>query len=282
VKLPSLSDPVLIRADGSFLYTFTSVVDDLETEVSAVVRGEDHVTNTGIQLDIYAALGGDARRLRFAHLPLLTDADGGPLSKRIGSLSLRQLRRDGIEPAAITGYLGGLGTSRDPFPAAPRDLVAGFDLASVSHASPRFDPRQMLALNRRLLHDMPFDEARARLPAGADAAFWEAVRGNLDTLPEARHWWDVVRGEIAPVPQPEEAPFLDAARAALPPEPFDAGTWPAWTAALQAATGRKGKALFLPLRRALTGEDQGPDLKALLPLMGRARVEVRLSDASRA
>ncbi|MCU0887604.1 MAG: glutamate--tRNA ligase [Rubritepida sp.] len=282
VKLPSLSDPVLIRADGSFLYTFTSVVDDLETAITDVVRGEDHVTNTGIQLDIFAALGGDPRRLRFAHLPLLTDADGGPLSKRIGSLSLRQLRRDGLEPAAITGYLAALGSSRDPHPAAPAELAQGFDLAAVSHASPRFDPRQMLALNRRLLHAMPFEAARARLPAGADARFWEAVRGNLDTLPEARHWWDVVQGQIAAVPQPEEAGFLDAARAALPGEPFDEATWPAWTAALQAATGRKGKALFLPLRRALTGEDHGPDLKALLPLMGRARAEARLAAALRA
>jgi glutamyl-tRNA synthetase len=282
VKLPSLSDPVLIRADGSFLYTFTSVVDDLETGVTDVVRGEDHVTNTGIQLDLFAALGGDPRRLRFAHLPLLTDADGGPLSKRIGSLSLRQLRRDGIEPAAITGYLAALGTSRDPFPAAPRDLLAGFALGAVSHSSPRFDPRQMLALNRRLLQELPFEAARPRLPEGADAAFWEAVRGNLDTLPEARHWWEVVQGQIAPVPQPEEAAFLEAAQSALPPEPFDATTWPAWTAALQAETGRKGKALFLPLRRALTGEDQGPDLKALLPLMGRARAQERLVAALRA
>ncbi|MFN3447115.1 MAG: glutamate--tRNA ligase [Roseococcus sp.] len=279
VKLPALSDPVLIRADGSFLYTFTSVVDDLEMGVTDVVRGEDHVTNTGIQLDILAALGGAEGAIRFAHLPLLTDADGGPLSKRIGSLSLRQLRRDGIEPAAVTGYLAGLGTSRDPFPAAPRELVAGFDLAAVSHASPRFDPRQMLALNRRLLHALPFEAVRARLPEGADAAFWEAVRGNLDTLPEARHWWEVVQGHIAPVPQPEAREFLRAAREALPPEPFDAATWTAWTEALKAATGRKGKALFLPLRLALTGEEQGPDLKALLPLIGRARVLTRLDQA---
>jgi glutamyl-tRNA synthetase len=279
VKLPALSDPVLIRADGSFLYTFTSVVDDLEMGITDVVRGEDHVTNTGIQLDIFAALGGDARALRFAHLPLLTDADGGPLSKRIGSLSLRQLRRDGIEPAAITGYLGGLGTSRDPFPATPRELLDGFDLAAVSHASPRFDPRQMLGLNRRLLHAMPFEAARARLPDGADAGFWEAVRGNLDTLPEAKHWWDVVQGRIAPVPQPEARDFLAAARGALPPEPFDAATWPRWTEALRASTGRKGKALFLPLRLALTGEEQGPDLALLLPLMGRARAEARLAEA---
>jgi glutamyl-tRNA synthetase len=279
VKLPALSDPVLIRADGSFLYTFTSVVDDLEMGITDVVRGEDHVTNTGIQLDIFVALGGDARAIRFAHLPLLTDADGGPLSKRIGSLSLRQLRRDGVEPAAITGYLGGLGTSHDPFPAAPRALLEGFSLGAVSHASPRFDPRQMLALNRRLLHEMPFEAARARLPEGADEAFWEAVRGNLDTLSEAKHWWDVVQGHIAPVPQPEARDYLAAARAALPSEPFDTTTWGAWTEALKGATGRKGKALFLPLRLALTGEEQGPDLKALLPLMGRARAEARLTDA---
>jgi glutamyl-tRNA synthetase len=126
---------------------------------------------------------------------------------------------------------------------------------------------------------MPFEAAAPRLPPGADARFWEAVRGNIDRLPEARHWWDVVQGHIAPVPQPEEAGFLATARAMLPPEPFDETTWPAWTAAVQAATGRKGRALFLPLRRALTGEEQGPDLKALLPLMGRARAEARLAEA---
>jgi len=276
VKLSAISDPVLVRADGSPLYTFTSVVDDLEMGITHVVRGEDHVTNTGIQLDLFAALGGDARRLAFAHLPLLTDADGGPLSKRIGSLSLRQLRRDGIEAASITGYLAGLGTSHDPAPGAPRDLLPGFDLGAVSHSSPRFDPRQMMGLNRRLLHALPFESAAPRLPEGADGAFWDAVRGNLDTLPEAKHWWEVVRGHIAPVEQPDEAGYLAAALAALPPEPWDGATWTAWTEALKAGTGRKGKALFLPLRRALTGEDQGPDMKALLPLIGRARAEARL------
>ena len=276
VKLSAISDPVLVRADGSPLYTFTSVVDDLDMGITHVIRGEDHVTNTGIQLDLFAALGGDARKLAFAHLPLLTDADGGPLSKRIGSLSLRQLRRDGIEAASITGYLAGLGTSHDPAPGAPRDLLPGFDLGAVSHSSPRFDPRQMMGLNRRLLHALPFAEIAPRLPEGATQAFWDAVRGNLDTLPEAKHWWEVVQGHIAPVEQPAEAGYLAAALAALPPEPWDTATWTAWTEALQGQTGRKGKALFLPLRRALTGEDQGPDMKALLPLIGRARAEARL------
>ncbi|MFL1463244.1 glutamate--tRNA ligase [Roseococcus sp. DSY-14] len=276
VKLTAISDPVLVRADGSPLYTFTSVVDDLDTGVTHVVRGEDHVTNTGVQLDIFAALGGDPARLRFAHLPLLTDSDGGPLSKRIGSLSLRQLRRDGVEAAAITGYLAALGTSHDPVPGAPRELLESFDFAAISHSSPRFDLRQMLALNKKLLHGLPFEAVRPHLPEGATPEFWEAVRGNLDLLPEAKHWHEVVAGRIAPPELEGEGDFLRAARACLPPEPWDGTTWAAWTDALKAQTGRKGKALFLPLRLALTGEDHGPDLKALLPLMGRARVLERL------
>ena len=277
VKLPAISDPVLVRADGSPLYTFTSVVDDLETGVTHVIRGEDHVTNTGVQLDIWRALGGKIEALHFAHLPLLTDADGGPLSKRIGSLSLRQLRRDGVEAAAITGYLAALGTSHDPVPGRPQELLASFDLNSVSHSSPRFDPKQMLGVNRKLLHTMSFETAKPHLPEGADAEFWEAVRENLDLMPEVKHWWHVVRGHIAPVEQPEQAEFLGTALNLLPAEPYDAGTWGVWTEALKAATGRKGKALFMPLRLALTGEDHGPDLKTLLPLMGRARVIQRLS-----
>jgi len=282
VKLPSLSDPVLIRADGSFLYTFTSVVDDLETGVDTILRGEDHVTNTGVQLDLWEALGADPRRMRFAHLPLLRDADGGELSKRLGSLSLRQFRRDGVEPSAITGYLASIGTGHAPAPARPEALVEQFDLAAVSHSAPRFDPRQMLALNRKLLHEIPFEAVRDRLPEGADATFWEAVRGNLDLLREARGWWDVVAGEIVPPPQPDQTAFLADALAALPAEPWDENTWSAWTNALKGTTGRKGKTLFMPLRLALTGEDHGPDLKVLLPLIGRDRAVRRLGGGAAA
>jgi len=277
VKLPSLSDPVLIRADGSFLYTFTSVVDDLETGITHVIRGEDHVTNTGIQIDILEALSGRPNRIHFAHLPLLTDAEGGPLSKRLGSVSLRQFRRDGIEPAALAGYLAALGTSRDPTAAPARDLVADWDITRVSHSSARFDTRQLLALNRRHLHGLPFEQARDRLPEGADEAFWLAVRGNLDLLPEARDWLEVARGDVTVPEQPEAADLLRAALGALPPGPWDEATWPAWTAAVAAATGRKGKALFLPLRRALTGEEHGPDLKSFLPLIGPDRARTRLA-----
>jgi len=276
VKLPPISDPVLIRADGSYLYTFTSVVDDIDMGITHIVRGEDHVTNTGVQLDIFAALGANTAALHFAHLPLLTDADGGPLSKRLGGLGLRQMRRDGVEPAALVGYLAALGTSRDPRPGLPDDLAPTFDLNSISKSAARFDPRQMLGLNRKLLHEMPFDEALPRLPAGATEHFWDVIRGNLDMMNEARIWWDVAQGQIIPVPQPGEAEFLTAALATLPAEPYTPATWPDWTNAVKAVTGRKGKTLFMPLRLALTGEEHGPELKDLLPLIGRARAKERL------
>jgi glutamyl-tRNA synthetase len=280
VKLTSLSDPVLIRADGSFLYTFTSVVDDLETGITDVVRGEDHVTNTGIQLDIFGALGGDARKVRFAHLPLLTDADGGPLSKRTGSVGLRQLRRDGVEPAALAGYLAALGSSADPVPGMPAELASSYDLAKISKSAARFDTKQLLGLNRRYLHDVPYDAVKDRLPAGAGENFWLAVRGNLDLFREVRDWWDVVSGAIVPTGDPADADLLRVAAETLPEEPWDEATWPAWTSVVGERAGRKGKALYQPLRRALTGEDSGPDLKAFLPLIGRAKALERLRKAA--
>ncbi|MBE9605065.1 glutamate--tRNA ligase [Acetobacteraceae bacterium H6797] len=279
VKLTAISDPVLIRADGSFLYTFTSVVDDLETGITDVIRGEDHVTNTGVQLDIFEALGGLPKRLRFGHLPLLTDADGGQLSKRLGTMGLRQLRRDGMEPASITGYLAALGSSKDPVAAAPKDMVETYSLAAVSKSAARFDPKQLLALNRRYLHALPFEAVKEKLPEGADEAFWLAIRGNLDLLTEASHWFDAARGHIMPVEQPEERDFLKVALETLPMEPWNDDTWSAWSGALGQRTSRKGKALFLPLRRALTGEDHGPDLKTFLPLIGRERAASRLTQS---
>jgi glutamyl-tRNA synthetase len=280
VKLPSLSDPVLIRADGMPLYTFTSVVDDLETGVTHVVRGEDHVTNTGVQLDLWEALGGDPRAVAFGHLPLLTDAEGGALSKRLGSISLRHLRKDGIEPEALLGYLAALGTSQDPVPGTARALAADYDLGRVSHSAARFDPAQLLGLNRRVLHAAAYAAVKDRLPEGASEAFWLAIRGNLDLRREARPWWEVVSGTVVPPLQEGEGAYLRDALAALPPEPWDEATWPLWTEALKGATGRKGKALFLPLRLALTGEDHGPEMKALLPLIGRERAARRLALAS--
>jgi glutamyl-tRNA synthetase len=279
VKLPSVSDPVLVRADGTPLYTFTSVVDDLATGITHIIRGEDHVTNTGIQIDLATALGAAADRFVFGHHSLLTDEDGGKLSKRIGSLTLRSLRADGIEPEAITSYLARLGSSADPVPITLPELVADFDISRFSAASPRFDIRQLMALNRKVLHAAPFERVAARLPAGATESFWRAVRGNLDLLTEARGLWDVVAGDIVAPLMEGEAEFLSAAAETLPPEPWDDSVWPAWTEALKAATGRRGRTLFLPLRLALTGEDHGPEMKALLPLIGRARTMERLRAA---
>jgi glutamyl-tRNA synthetase len=280
VKLPTVSDPVLIRADGTPLYTFTSVVDDIFAGVTYIIRGEDHVTNTGVQIDLFRALGANMGALRFAHLPLLVDQDGGKLSKRLEGLSLRSLRQDGMEPEAITAYLARLGTSQSPELAPLEKLAATFDLAKVSRSSARFDMTQLLRLNRQALHAADFAAVRDRLPPGATEPFWHAVRGNLDLLSEARHWWDVVGGDIVPPVQDGEGAFLAAALAALPPEPWDATTWSAWTRVLKDATGRTGRPLFQPLRLALTGETHGPELATLLPLMGRPRTAARLRVAA--
>jgi glutamyl-tRNA synthetase len=284
VKLPSVSDPVLIRADGTVLYTFASVVDDLELGITHVLRGEDHVTNTGVQLDIIEALGGRPDRFTFAHLPLLLDEAGGKLSKRFDGLSLRALRHDGIEPTALVAYLARLGTSEDPQPLSFAELAATYDVRRVSKSAARFDMRQLLALNRRAMHTMPFALVRDRLPEGATEPFWNAVRGNVDMLSELRHWWDVVGGSIVPPVQEEEAAFLLQALEALPPDlpeqPWDETTWASWTAALRDSSGRKGRPLFHPLRLALTGEEKGPELRDLLPLMGHERVAGRLRIAA--
>ncbi len=277
VKLSAVSDPVLIRADGTTLYTLASVVDDRETGITHVVRGEDHVTNTGVQIDIAAALGDPRDRMRFGHLPLMLDEAGGKLSKRTGAASLRALRHDGVEPRALTSYLARLGTADDPELLDFDALARTQNLAHASRSQPRFDTHQLLGLNRHLLASLPFDAVASRLPDGATEAFWLAVRGNLDLLTEARAWGDVVFGDIVPPPIEGEAEFLRAARDVLPPEPWSETTWEVWTEALRERTGRRGRALFMPLRLALTGEDHGPELRVLIGLMGRARILARLA-----
>jgi glutamyl-tRNA synthetase len=280
IKLSSLSDPVLVRADGTPLYTLTSVVDDLDSGITHVVRGEDHVTNTAIQLDIMAALGGDAAAVTFGHLPLLLDASGGKLSKRLDSLSLRRLRADGIEPTALAGVLARLGTSGDARPADLATLAAEVDLSRFATSPARFDPTQLASANRRALQAAAFPAVADRLPGGADAAFWTAIRGNIDLLTEARAWWDVLHGELPPAVLDGQAEFLRAALRLLPGDPWDGTTWDRWTGALGEATSRRGKALYQPLRLALTGEPHGPEMRALLPLIGRERAARRLAEAA--
>ncbi|MGE0422637.1 MAG: glutamate--tRNA ligase [Reyranellaceae bacterium] len=272
----SQSDPVLIRADGTYLYTLPSVVDDIDFAITHVIRGEDHVTNTGTQIQLFTALG--ARPPGFGHFPLLTDAQGAGLSKRAGSLSLQELREQGIEPLAIAALLARLGTSDAIEPVSSlAPLVETIDFGHVGRAAARFSLDELRTLSARTVHGLAYGAVRERLAAlDADLgeAFWLAVCGNLATVADAATWATIVRGPVEAVI--EDASLLAAAARSLPPEPWDGGTWKAWTGAVGAATGKKGRALFHPLRLALTGREQGPEMAGMLPLIGRARVLSRL------
>jgi len=276
VDIGSLSDPVVIRADGTFLYTFTSVVDDAELKISHIIRGEDHITNTGVQIELFEALGHEPPS--FAHHSLLIGADGHALSKRLGALSIESLRASGLEPMAVASYTALIGTS-DPIEAHGNldELAQLFAFEKISMAPARFDLHELHGLNARLLHKLPYEAVAERLKGfgvegGAD--FWQVVHGNLAVLDDAVQWWRVVAGEVKPVS--EDQKLTAKAAALLPQEPWDDTTWDVWIAALKVATGAKGRALFHPLRLALTGLEDGPELKALLPLIGRAKAEGRL------
>jgi glutamyl-tRNA synthetase len=276
VDVGSLSDPVVIRADGTFLYTFTSVVDDADLGISHVIRGEDHVTNTGVQIELFEALGHEPPA--FAHHSLLVGADGHALSKRLGALSIESLREAGLEPMAVASYTALIGTS-DAIEAHanPDELASLFDFEKISLASARFDPEELKSLSARLLHKLPYEAVSAQLKAlGVEGGpeFWNAVRGNLAVLADAPKWWRIVAGDVNAAS--EDAQLTAQAAALLPPEPWDDTTWDTWIAALKVASGRKGRALFHPLRLALTGVEDGPELKVLLPLIGRTKVEQRL------
>jgi glutamyl-tRNA synthetase len=276
VDLGSLSDPVLIREDGTFLYTFTSVIDDIDFGITHIVRGEDHVTNTGVQLALFEAAG--ATPPAFGHHSLLIGADGQALSKRLGALSVQSFRDLGLEPMAVLSHAALVGTSDAIEPLASRDALAEkLDFAKISTAPGRFDVAELKSLNGKLLHMLDYSDVAERLRelgvAGGET-FWNAVRGNLEVLSDARLWWDVVTGDIEPVI--EDSKMTVAAADTLPPEPWNESTWSEWTAAVKSRTGAKGRALFHPLRLALTGRESGPELKVLLPLIGRERVLARL------
>jgi glutamyl-tRNA synthetase len=273
----SQSDPVLVREDGSYLYTLPSVVDDIELGVTDVIRGNDHVTNTATQIQIFEALG--AKAPTFAHLPLLVDAAGEGLSKRTSSLSIAEMRGEGLEPMAINAYLAKIGTGDPAVPARSLDeLLPDHDLAKFGKSSPRFDPDELKHLNAQLLHHLPFEAARSHLAAiglgDIDPAVWDIARANVEKIEDVAQWQSVVKGPLTPAIT--DAGFAAKAAELLPPEPWNAETWTTWTSAVRNATGRKGKDLFMPLRQALTASDHGPELKLLLPLIGRARALKRL------
>jgi len=272
-----ISDPVVRRADGSWLYMLPSVIDDVDMGVTDVLRGEDHVSNTAAQVQMFEALG--APLPRFAHEALLTGAEG-KLSKRLGSLGLAHFREIGIEPAALVALLARLGTSDPVDPSLDADaLTQAFDLAHFGRAPARFDEAELERTNAAIVHALPFAAVADRLPEGMDAAAWEAVRPNLAHVHEAADWWRVVTGPVAPpVLSDEDSGYL-AEAAQVVEESWGEDPWHALTGTLKARTGRKGKALFLPLRQALTGMDHGPDMAALLPLIGRKRALERLRGA---
>lgn len=278
----AISDPVLVREDGVPLYTFCSVVDDIDDKTTHIIRGEDHVTNTAVQLQIWQAVT-DAPPPVFAHFPLIVSAEGIEMSKRLGTLSIASMRDDMlIEPMAINALLAKLGTSDPVVPRLSLDALAEeFDLSKISHATPKFDLEELRALNAKILHLTPFDAVQKRLEAmglsKTDEALWNAARSNISTLNDLRSWENVIHGAISPAAGNDRA-FLKQAAEALPEAPWDDQTWHAWTEKVKAQTGRKGKELFMPLRLALTGVPHGPEMKLLLPLIGPEKARARLID----
>lgn len=267
----SVSDPVLIRADGQVLYTFASVVDDIDMGITHVVRGADHVTNTATQIQIMEALG--AGHPSFAHHSLLTGPQGEALSKRLGTLSLRDLRARGVEPMALLSLMARLGSSQPVVLASSiEELADGFDLSHFGAAPTKFDEADLFPLTARILNERPFsamaDEIAALgVPGEIAADFWDVARENITTRADLPGWWHLFRDGAVPVVAEEDRAFVTDALALLPDPPYDAGTWGAWTDAVKQATGRKGKGLFMPLRKAVTGLEKGPEMADVMRLL---------------
>jgi glutamyl-tRNA synthetase len=272
-----LSDPVIRREDGSWLYMLPSTVDDIDMAVTHVVRGEDHVANTALQVQMFEALG--ATPPAFAHEALLVGSEG-KLSKRLGSLGADVMRKDGIEPLAILAKLARIGTSLPVEPVAdPAPLIESFDFSSFGRAPARFDMEELKALNARIVHQLPFASVAGRLPAGMGEADWAAIRPNLRSVAEAGDWWAILHGHVEAKAAAEDRDLVEAAAAVAAEIDWSGSPWQQLVAELKARTGRGGKALFLPLRRALTGRDSGPEMAAMLPLIGRDETVSRLRAA---
>lgn len=286
IDTSSVSDPILIRGDGSFLYTLPSVVDDADTAITHIVRGEDHVTNSGAQIEIFLALGATPPQM--AHTPLLVGADGQGLSKRLGSLSVEQLRIGGFEPMAIASLLAKLGTS-DPVEAREslQQLALEFSFSKIGRAPARFDDQELANLNAQIVHGMTFETVQprlAKLAYGEQATpeFWDVVRGNLKSVQEAQVWLAVVYGGglTGPDLTPEDAAFVGEAAKLFPEGEVSPSTWKDWTDAVKAKTGRKGKQLYMPLRRVLTDQEHGPEMDRMLRLIGAEKARGRLVQAA--
>lgn len=274
MRATTMSDPVLLREDGAPVYTLASVVDDGEFAITHVIRGEDHVSNTAVQVQLYKALGFIIPT--FAHMALLKTKDG-EMSKRLGGNDIRTLRANGILPMAVNSLLAKIGTS-DPIEAFAdmQALADGFDFKKFGRAPANYDAAELEKLNEKLLHQLPFDAVKNQLDY-ADENFWLSIRSNIKTISEAKQWWDIIHGDIHAELNHDTREFLRSAALHLPPEPWSDATYDAWLTAVKPTTQRKGKELFLPLRLALTGQEHGPELKKLLPLIGHKKVMERLS-----
>jgi len=271
IDAASVSDPVLIRGDGQVLYTLASVVDDMEMGVTHVVRGSDHVTNTATQIQIIEALGGLAPQ--FAHHSLLTGPQGEALSKRLGTLALRDLRARGVEPMALLSLMARLG-SADPVELRTdmAELIEGFDIERFGAAPTKFDERDLFPLTARIIGAKPYEAVAGMIekigvPDDLAPQFWEVTRENITTLNDLEAWWAMFRDGAEPVIDDADRDFVAQAMALLPEGPHDTETWGKWTTAVKEVTGRKGKGLFMPLRKALTGQAHGPDMARVLPLL---------------
>lgn len=280
IDAASVSDPVLIRGDGQVLYTFASAVDDIDMAITDVVRGADHVTNTATQIQIIRALG--ARPPAFAHHSLLTGPQGEALSKRLGTLALRDLRARGVAPLALLSLMARLGSSRPVELAGSLDELAdGFDLSSFGAAPTKFDVNDLFPLTRQHLQSLRFEDVRGTIlalgvPESQAERFWQVTRENITVLDDLAEWWALFREGAEPDIAPEDEAFVAQALDLLPEPPFDEQSWAQWTADVKAATGRKGKSLFMPLRKALTGQAHGPEMALLMPLLQRVPARERM------
>ena len=277
IDAASVSDPVLIKADGQMLYTLASVVDDVEMGVTNVVRGSDHVTNTATQIQIIRALGGTPPA--FAHHSLLTGPQGEALSKRLGTLALRDLRARGVQPMALLSLMARLGSS-DPVEIRTDmdELIEGFDLDHFGSAPTKFDVEDLFPLTAHYLQGLPLDAVRQQVaalgvPDDLAEPFWLMARDNITTLADLETWWVLCRDGVEPLVADEDRAFVAQAMDILPKTPFDDQSWKVWTTAVGAATDRKGRGLFMPLRKALTGMNHGPDMGSLMPLLQKIKAK---------
>lgn len=265
-----LSDPIIIREDGSYLYHFPSCVDDSDFGITHIVRGEDHVTNTAAQIQMFEAIGGKVPT--FAHLPLLTGTEG-KLSKRLGSLGVRELKADGVEALAICSFLAKLGTSDSIEPFYSLDeLAASLDFAKLGRSQPKFDEEELIHFNTKFVRSMPYSLIKDRFDVSEE--FWNKVRPNLNIAADIQVWENICNNAVTPIMEDKE--LTDAAASLLPPEPWDDTTFNTWLNEVKQKTGKKGKELFHPIRKALTALDNGPELKTLLPLIGYEKTIERL------